>query len=122
MRYDGYLLIKKFSKQILGFQYGELFFIHRVVVHEIENNGVAVIVHLLTECVGQASESNDGNNARTCYIQLKEKLGLRQRKSGGERGIRTLDRAFGPYNGLANRRLQPLGHLSAMGCWKRLEH
>ncbi len=32
---------------------------------------------------------------------------------GGERGIRTPDRAFKPYNGLANRRLQPLGHLSA---------
>jgi hypothetical protein len=32
--------------------------------------------------------------------------------SGGERGIRTPDRAFQPYNGLANRRLQPLGHLS----------
>ena len=29
-------------------------------------------------------------------------------------GIRTLDRAFQPYNGLANRRLQPLGHHS----WK----
>jgi hypothetical protein len=35
---------------------------------------------------------------------------------GGERGIRTLDRAFKPYNGLANRRLQPLGHLSGSGC------
>ena len=32
--------------------------------------------------------------------------------SGGERGIRTPDRGLGPYNGLANRRLQPLGHLS----------
>jgi hypothetical protein len=31
---------------------------------------------------------------------------------GGERGIRTLDTTFQPYNGLANRRLQPLGHLS----------
>src|SRR5205823_5026382 len=31
---------------------------------------------------------------------------------GGEAGIRTLDTAFGPYNGLANRRLQPLGHLT----------
>ncbi len=31
---------------------------------------------------------------------------------GGETGIRTLDTAFQPYNGLANRRLQPLGHLS----------
>jgi hypothetical protein len=34
-------------------------------------------------------------------------------KTGGEAGIRTLDRAFRPYNGLANRRLQPLGHLTA---------
>ena len=35
-----------------------------------------------------------------------------RREPGGERGIRTPDRAFRPYNGLANRRLQPLGHLS----------
>ena len=34
-------------------------------------------------------------------------------QTGGEAGIRTLDTAFGPYNGLANRRLQPLGHLTA---------
>src|SRR5579883_2423238 len=33
---------------------------------------------------------------------------------GGDGGIRTLDRALQPYNGLANRRLQPLGHVS--GC------
>src|SRR5947209_10339111 len=33
---------------------------------------------------------------------------------GGEGGIRTPGRSFGPYNGLANRRLQPLGHLSAV--------
>ena len=32
---------------------------------------------------------------------------------GGAGGIRTLDRALQPYNGLANRRLQPLGHVSA---------
>ena len=32
--------------------------------------------------------------------------------TGGEAGIRTLGRAFRPYNGLANRRLQPLGHLT----------
>src|SRR4051812_43563477 len=31
---------------------------------------------------------------------------------GGEAGIRTLDTAFRPYNGLANRRLRPLGHLT----------
>jgi hypothetical protein len=33
-------------------------------------------------------------------------------QTGGERGIRTPDRGVSPYNGLANRRLQPLGHLS----------
>jgi hypothetical protein len=33
-------------------------------------------------------------------------------KNGGDGGIRTLDRALQPYNGLANRRLQPLGHIS----------
>ena len=33
--------------------------------------------------------------------------------SGGEGGIRTPGRSFGPYNGLANRRIQPLCHLSA---------
>ena len=35
-----------------------------------------------------------------------------QRRDGGAGGIRTLDRALQPYNGLANRRLQPLGHSS----------
>ena len=35
------------------------------------------------------------------------------RAIGGDGGIRTLDRALQPYNGLANRRLQPLGHVSA---------
>ena len=33
-------------------------------------------------------------------------------RDGGDGGIRTLDRALQPYNGLANRRLQPLGHVS----------
>ena len=35
-------------------------------------------------------------------------------ENGGEAGIRTLGTGFGPYNGLANRRLQPLGHLTAL--------
>ena len=37
----------------------------------------------------------------------------RRAKVGGEAGIRTLGRGLSPYNGLANRRLQPLGHLTA---------
>ena len=35
-----------------------------------------------------------------------------RKMDGGAGGIRTLDTAFQPYNGLANRRLQPLGHRS----------
>ena len=38
---------------------------------------------------------------------------LAETKTGGDGGIRTLDRALQPYNGLANRRLQPLGHISS---------
>ena len=33
--------------------------------------------------------------------------------TGGEGGIRTPGTSFSSYNGLANRRLQPLGHLTA---------
>ena len=33
-------------------------------------------------------------------------------KSGGEAGIRTLGTGVSPYNGLANRRIRPLCHLS----------
>jgi hypothetical protein len=32
--------------------------------------------------------------------------------SGGEGGIRTLGTGVSPYNGLANRRIRPLCHLS----------
>ncbi len=35
------------------------------------------------------------------------------RLRGGEGGIRTLDTGVSPYNGLANRRIRPLCHLSA---------
>ena len=34
---------------------------------------------------------------------------------GGEAGIRTLGTTLRSYNGLANRRLRPLGHLTADG-------
>ena len=55
-----------------------------------------------------------------CFCSLggltRELLNLRYRTDskdyGGEGGIRTPGTGFGPYNGLANRRLQPLGHLS----------
>ena len=40
-------------------------------------------------------------------------------KSGGEGGIRTPGTSFSSYNGLANRRIQPLCHLSA-ACYQQL--
>src|SRR5215211_3551777 len=42
-----------------------------------------------------------------------ETVGQTPGGTGGEAGIRTLGTGFSPYNGLANRRLQPLGHLTA---------
>ncbi len=46
------------------------------------------------------------------------KLRVGQIGIGGDGGIRTLDRALQPYNGLANRRLQPLGHVSIAQIWR----
>jgi hypothetical protein len=37
---------------------------------------------------------------------------LQARLRGGEGGIRTLGTGVSPYNGLANRRIRPLCHLS----------
>jgi hypothetical protein len=45
-------------------------------------------------------------------LDWRARLGRKLLKGGGAGGIRTLDRALQPYNGLANRRLQPLGHSS----------
>ena len=47
------------------------------------------------------------------FIGLFDTAGGKEKQyPGGDGGIRTLDRALQPYNGLANRRLQPLGHVS----------
>jgi hypothetical protein len=40
-------------------------------------------------------------------------MGTGIKTSGGEGGIRTLGTGVSPYNGLANRRIRPLCHLSA---------
>ena len=48
---------------------------------------------------------------RCAELQARCRSGV-QFDAGGDGGIRTLDRALQPYNGLANRRLQPLGHIS----------
>src|SRR3982074_1514386 len=55
-------------------------------------------------------------SARGCHPCLRYVVlpmcGPDKAEGGGDGGIRTLDRALQPYNGLANRRLQPLGHSS----------
>ena len=63
------------------------------------------------------TQAPDGKEEDTKLLENKE-LTDEGFGNGGEAGIRTLDTAFGPYNGLANRRLQPLGHLTAGVRWK----
>jgi hypothetical protein len=50
----------------------------------------------------------------SCFVVLVENItpASARSRNGGAGGIRTLDTALQPYNGLANRRLQPLGHSS----------
>lgn len=53
----------------------------------------------------------EGNKKGVC--KLPEIQHLQTPSSAyGESGIRTRGTGFSPYTGLANRRLQPLGHLS----------
>jgi hypothetical protein len=58
--------------------------------------------------------SSSENPSQRSLIERRE-LEREDEESGGEGGIRTPGRGFGPYNGLANRRIQPLCHLSAGG-------
>ncbi len=47
------------------------------------------------------------------FLDCEKGMELEEENSGGEGGIRTPGTGFSPYNGLANRRIQPLCHLSA---------
>ena len=87
---------------------------------------------MLAAMVGEAAARSDpGMSFSTYSITLNSilyqlgLLGLRAewrfwarqlipQDDGGEGGIRTPGRGLSPYNGLANRRLKPLGHLSAV--------
>ena len=53
-----------------------------------------------------------GDAARCTADPLSRCRTTTRGETGGDGGIRTPDRGLGPYNGLANRRLQPLGHVS----------
>src|ERR1700758_79625 len=49
-----------------------------------------------------------------CCVCRQDSTAEQHTESGGEGGIRTPGTSFSSYNGLANRRLQPLGHLSSV--------
>jgi hypothetical protein len=55
-----------------------------------------------------------GGDVATRRLEIIQRNQIHNRSIGGAGGIRTLDRALQPYNGLANRRLQPLGHSSIL--------
>ena len=59
--------------------------------------------------VEQALVHRSGTAIPCCFVVV-ERFRPASAGDGGAGGIRTLDTAFQPYNGLANRRLQPLGH------------
>ena len=65
-------------------------------------------------CPGLAIDVSPGHAGRNSNAGLRHDFTSNINKLyGGDGGIRTLDTALQPYNGLANRRLQPLGHVSA---------
>ena len=78
-----------------------------VAVAELEKINVpqAAIVSL-------RSDGASGDTLRSAGLRVACHPKPVRAKGGGDGGIRTLDRALQPYNGLANRRLQPLGHIS----------
>lgn len=65
-------------------------------------------------CLNRPKANNTGI---AVYAKIDIKNGLNI-VHGGRRGIRTLDTTFQSYNGLANRRLQPLGHPSSFLLFK----
>src|SRR6266404_3821779 len=67
--------------------------------------------HTTSATVSQRSCGTSGATLRPAVSDGPPPV-ARRAKGGGAGGIRTLDRALQPYNGLANRRLQPLGHSS----------
>jgi hypothetical protein len=67
-----------------------------------------------TKAYGSFQQGGTGSPRRSTSGLANIKLQVGGSESGGERGIRTLDTGVSPYNGLANRRLQPLGHLSVL--------
>ena len=66
----------------------------------------------------QSGLSGNNREIRACFAYFGVRgagISLHFRLRGGEAGIRTLGTGVSPYNGLANRRIRPLCHLSGCG-------
>src|SRR4051812_3154883 len=81
-----------------------------VVWAESSSQSDAKVMHRLAEVWRPGGDGPPGSKT------INESGG----KTGGEAGIRTLGTGLSPYNGLANRRLQPLGHLTVSKLLKNL--
>ena len=57
-----------------------------------------------------------GESRKLLRLVVKKLVSPVTSVTGGEGGIRTLGTGVSPYNGLANRRIRPLCHLSATIC------
>jgi hypothetical protein len=72
----------------------------------------AEIQYAPQQLLQQPKDSAEAPGKVARFAVLTDSTPLLRLNTGGEGGIRTLDTGVSPYNGLANRRLQPLGHLS----------
>ena len=61
-----------------------------------------------------ASSNSRLEDGKEDGLQNVENVGNQRKTPGGEGGIRTLGTGVSPYNGLANRRIRPLCHLSGL--------
>ena len=69
----------------------------------------------MPSCVALARIEGDigGYIGYQFIARIANNISILNHNVGGDGGIRTLDRPLQAYNGLANRRLQPLGHVSS---------
>ena len=68
-----------------------------------------------------AQKSDDDSKTQNVSEQTKEPIKPHFCDNNGEGGIRTRGTGLCPYDGLANRYLQPLGHLSKFLKYKGLQ-
>ena len=84
--------------------------IHADVFRDANQRTIRMSENLL--CTNVHKRVHKPRFSRNAKLWEPRQLRLPEGKKIGEGGIRTRGRALTPYDGLANRYLQPLGHLS----------